>query len=92
VFRTGGVRAFAGKPTVSLQEVLNGDSRAEMIGADGKQDPVQISGWGYSDYDGHYSTSGRIGRAMKVFARKPYEELPEKRGGVAVYRMTKKTA
>ena len=99
VFRAGGSRPFDGKATVSIQEVLNGEARAELIDAD-NPDPIQINGWGYNAYDGSYTASGRIGREMKTFVRKPYEvggevltfeELLDKRGGVSVFRMTKKT-
>jgi hypothetical protein len=86
-----------------MMDVLNGSVRPEVKDEKGKPidwdspDPIQINGWGYNTYHGAYTTSGRIGRAMKVFARKPYqvgdmvmtfEELPDKRGGGAVYRMT----
>lgn len=104
VFRPGGNRLFKGKPTISMMDVLNGSERPKVLEKGkpidwGVQDPIQINGWGYNAYDGGYTASSRIGRALKVFARKPYqldgmvmtfEELPDKRGGVSVYRMTKK--
>jgi hypothetical protein len=97
VFRPGGTRDFEGRKTVSVMDILNGTERPD-VKAQTDEDPIQINGWGYSAFDGAYKTSGRIGRGMKVLARKPYQiggkvvtfaELPDTRGGGSVYRMTK---
>jgi hypothetical protein len=98
VFRPGGTRDFDGRKTVSVMDILNGTERPD-VKAEADEDPIQINGWGYSAFDGAYKTSGRIGRGMKVLARKPYqigghlltfEEVQDSRNkAVSVYRLSK---
>lgn len=100
IFRPGGSAKFGGEPTVSVLDILNGKERADFSSKDAP-DPIQINGWGYSSHDGAYTTSGRIGRGMKVFARKPYragteilhfDELSDTKNGASVYRLRKEAA
>lgn len=99
VFRPGGARDFEDRRTVSVMDLLNGVERHGELGKT-DEDPIQISGWGYKDFDGRYTASGRIGRGLKFLARKPHQidgqmltftELIDKRAGVSVYRMGKTT-
>jgi hypothetical protein len=69
-FRAGGDARFNGTPVVNVQMVLNGDVRAGEGHA--RAEPIQIPGWGYDRVSGQYETAGRIGRAMKTVARKPW--------------------
>lgn len=97
VFRLGGTRDFGGQKTVNVMDLLNGTERHGVKG-DADEDPLQINGWGYSDFDGAYKTSGRIGRGMKNLARKPYQiggrvvtfsEATDSKAHTSVYRMSK---
>lgn len=97
VFRPGGNGTVGGKPTVSVMDILNGTERHGVKG-EADEDPIQINGWGYSAFDGAYKTAGRIGRGMKLLARKPYqidgqlltfEEVTDTRNRTAVFRISK---
>jgi hypothetical protein len=97
VFRPGGNGEFDGKRTVCVMDILNGIERHGKK-AEADEDPIQINGWGYSPFDGAYKTAGRIGRAMKILARKPYQiagqlltftELTDTRNKSAVFRLSK---
>ena len=80
LFRAGVASKYGTEDTVSLQAILNGKSRC--VGgkpvdygeyAVSTPDPIQINGYGYSDFDGKYKTSGQIGKNMALLARKPHK-------------------
>jgi hypothetical protein len=106
LFRPGGKAKFNDEVTVNLVDILNGAERAFTEPGNDQLDPIQINGWGYSDFDGCYKTAGRIRPGFDKLARKPrrgrasddreyilhFEAIQDTKNKGAVFRMTKEVA